>query len=154
EQARRLVRYVVVDLPSGLPPFAKEVFELADEICLVCGDDLASLRNARTQLALVKGVRPNDGPPRIVVSRAVPGAPQIPPSQFERILGVEPFATLPETPAVRAAEFAGAAMAEHAPKAPLTAELRGLAARLGGFKAKEAAGARRGLFGRMLGRGS
>ncbi|MEO0363762.1 MAG: hypothetical protein AAF322_21750, partial [Pseudomonadota bacterium] len=41
EQARRLVRYVVVDLPSGLPPFAKEVFELADEICLVCGDDLA-----------------------------------------------------------------------------------------------------------------
>jgi pilus assembly protein CpaE len=58
---------------------------------IVAVPDLASLRNAKNMIDLIRHARPNDQPPRLVLNQVgVPGRPEIPVKDFAQALGVEP----------------------------------------------------------------
>ncbi|GAD59676.1 type II/IV secretion system ATPase TadZ/CpaE, associated with Flp pilus assembly [Brevundimonas abyssalis TAR-001] len=73
----------------------------ADEVVVVATPDLASLRNAKNMMDLIRQGRPNDAPPRLVLNQVgVPGRPEIPAKDFGAALGVHPSLTIPFEPKV------------------------------------------------------
>jgi pilus assembly protein CpaE len=68
----------------------------ADEVVVVATPDLASLRNAKNMMDLIRQGRPNDAPPRLVLNQVgVPGRPEIPAKDFGAALGVHPSLIIP-----------------------------------------------------------
>ena len=58
--------------------------------------DLASLRNAKNLIDLIKKARPNDAPPHLILNQVgAPGRPEIPVKEFAKALGSEPALVLP-----------------------------------------------------------
>lgn len=73
----------------------------ADEVVVVATPDLASLRNAKNMIDLIRQGRPNDAPPRLVLNQVgVPGRPEIPAKDFGAALGVHPSLVIPFEPKV------------------------------------------------------
>ena len=84
---------MIVDLPHAWTPWIKACLIAADEIVIVATPDLASLRNAKNIIELVRHARPNDTPPRLVINQAnMPKRPEIPAKDFAETMGVEPIA--------------------------------------------------------------
>lgn len=135
DQARRLAKFVIVDLPTGIAPWSAEAFEIADEICLVSGNDLPSLRNARTLVQMLRKARPNDHPIRLIINRLPQKGGPVPASEFKRILGTDVMFEFEETDLVRTVELAGGTLRKEDPKAPIVAKVNQLAAALGSFDA-------------------
>lgn len=142
DQARRLAKFVIVDMPTGISPWSSEVFEIADEVCLVGGNDLPSLRNARTCVQILKKARPNDGPVRFIVNRLPAKGGPVPASEFKRILGVDVEFEISETDIARRAELSGGVFRTEDPKSPAVAQINRLSAALGGFDAPPSAQSR------------
>ena len=68
----------------------------ADEVVVVATPDLASLRNAKNMMDLIRQGRPNDAPPRLVLNQVgLPGRPEIPAKDFGAALGVHPSLVIP-----------------------------------------------------------
>jgi pilus assembly protein CpaE len=92
---------VIVDLPHAWTPWVKASLLAADEIVIVATPDLASLRNARNLVELVKAARPNDAPPKLVLNQlGQPKRPEIPMKDFGETMGLTLSATLPFDPAL------------------------------------------------------
>jgi pilus assembly protein CpaE len=90
---------VIVDLPHGWSPWIKATLVAADEIVIVATPDLASLRNAKNIIELIKQSRPNDTPPRLVLNQVgQPKRPEIPVKDFAETMGFEVAATIPFDP--------------------------------------------------------
>jgi pilus assembly protein CpaE len=71
----------------------------ADDVVITATLDLASLRNAKNLIDLIKKSRPNDAPPHLIINQAgAPGRPEIPVKEFAKALGVEPALVLPFDP--------------------------------------------------------
>ena len=62
DAVRQSTPCVVIDLPHAWTPWMKACLIAADEIVIVATPDLASLRNAKNIIELVKNSRPNDTP--------------------------------------------------------------------------------------------
>ena len=63
---------------------------------MVATPDLASLRNAKNMIDLIRKARPNDAPPRLILNQmGVPGRPEIPVKEFAKALQLEPALVLP-----------------------------------------------------------
>ena len=93
---RATAPYVVLDLPHLWSGWMRRTLLSADDVVVVATPDLASLRNAKNLLDLVKKSRPNDSPPFLVVNQVgVPGRPEIPVKDFSKALGFEPSLVLP-----------------------------------------------------------
>ncbi len=135
DQARRLAKFVIVDMPTGIAPWSSEVFQIADEICLVGGNDLPSLRNARTFVQILKKARPNDRPVRFIVNRLPAKGGPVPASEFKRILGVDVDFEIGETDIARKAELSGGVFRTEDPKSPAVAQVNQLSAALCGIEA-------------------
>jgi pilus assembly protein CpaE len=61
----------------------------ADDVVITAAPDLASLRNAKNIVDLVRGARPNDIPPHLVLNQVgMPGRPEIPVKDFAEALGL------------------------------------------------------------------
>jgi pilus assembly protein CpaE len=83
--------YVVLDLPHAWTPWKRRMLLTSDDVVVVAEPDLASLRNAKNIVDLVRGARPNDAPPRVVLNKVgVPGRPEIPIREFGDALGLAP----------------------------------------------------------------
>jgi pilus assembly protein CpaE len=83
--------YVVLDLPHAWTPWKRRMLVTSDDVIVVAEPDLASLRNAKNIVDLVRAARPNDAPPRVVLNKVgVPGRPEIPVKEFGEALGVAP----------------------------------------------------------------
>jgi pilus assembly protein CpaE len=83
--------YVVLDLPHAWTPWKRRMLVTSDDVIVVAEPDLASLRNAKNVVDLVRAARPNDAPPRVVLNKVgVPGRPEIPAKEFGEALGVTP----------------------------------------------------------------
>jgi pilus assembly protein CpaE len=81
--------YVVLDLPHAWTPWKRRMLTTSDDVVIVAEPDLASLRNAKNIVDLVRAARPNDAPPRVVLNKVgVPGRPEIPPKDFGEALGL------------------------------------------------------------------
>lgn len=88
--------FVVLDLPHVWSAWVKEQIIAADEVVIVATPDLASLRNGKNLLDLVRNARPNDAPPRIVLNQVgMPGRPEIPAKEFGQALGIHPCLSIP-----------------------------------------------------------
>lgn len=125
---------VILDLPHVWTPWAKTCLAAADEIVIVATPDLASLRNAKNMMELLRQSRPNDLAPRLVINQAgIPKRPEIPPKDFAETIGVEPAAILPFDAALFGqAANNGQMLLEVAPRAPVSEGLRRLSGLLTG----------------------
>ncbi|PHY18352.1 CpaE family protein [Caulobacter sp. BP25] len=96
---RAAAPYVVLDLPHVWSAWTRRVLLGSDELVVVATPDLASLRNAKNMIDLVRAARPNDAPPRLVLNQVgVPGRPEIPVKDFGEALGLAPSLVLPFDP--------------------------------------------------------
>lgn len=94
-KVRSVAPFIVMDLPHVWTPWLKKCLIAADEVVIVATPDLASLRNAKNLIELLKSFRPNDNPPRVVLNQVdMPGRPEIPVKDFTAALGVAPACTI------------------------------------------------------------
>jgi pilus assembly protein CpaE len=91
--------YVVLDLPHLWSGWMRKTILSADDVVITATPDLASLRNAKNLIDLVKKARPNDAPPHLILNQVgAPGRPEIPVKEFAKALGLEPALVLPFDP--------------------------------------------------------
>ena len=96
QKIRATAPFVVLDLPHLWSKWMRRTLITADEVVIVASPDLASLRNAKHMIDLVRQGRPNDAPPRLVLNQVgVPGRPEIPLKDFTSALGVHPSMIIP-----------------------------------------------------------
>ncbi len=96
---RRVMPYVVLDLPHAWNNWTYQTLLGSDEVILICQPDLASLRNGKNIIDQLKAQRPNDAPPRLIMNMmGVPKRPEIPVKDFAAAIEVEPDTVLPFDP--------------------------------------------------------
>lgn len=132
--ARASFPHVMLDLPTAWSPLVRHGLMTADTITLVAEPDLGNLRNARCLVDFLKGARPNDPPPQLILNRVgLPKRKEIGAKQFAASLGLPLAAEIPfDATLFSAAEVKGQMIAEASPKAAIAAILAGLAARMTG----------------------
>jgi pilus assembly protein CpaE len=95
-KVRASAPFIVMDLPHLWTPWLKRNLIAADEVVIVATPDLASLRNAKNMIDLLKAMRPNDVAPHLILNQTeTPGRPEIPYKEFVNAVGVEPTAVIP-----------------------------------------------------------
>jgi pilus assembly protein CpaE len=93
ERVRRTSPFVVLDLPHVWTSWVKQILLGADDVIIVAGPDLASLRNTKNILDLLRAMRPYDAQPTVALSMVgVPKRPEIPFKDFAEALGSQPVA--------------------------------------------------------------
>lgn len=98
-QVRNSLPCVVVDMPHAWSSWSRETLCAADEIVIVATPDLASLRNTKNMLDVIKSRRVNDALPKLVLNQVgVPKRPEIPVKEFANAVGQEPVLVLPFEP--------------------------------------------------------
>ncbi|MHA7899129.1 MAG: AAA family ATPase [Henriciella sp.] len=99
DTVRRVMPYVVLDMPHAWNEWTYQTLLASDEVILVCQPDLASLRNGKNIIDELKAQRPNDAPPKLVLNMmGVPKRPEIPTKDFAAAIDVEPSIVLPFDP--------------------------------------------------------
>ncbi len=99
DTVRRVMPYVVLDMPHTWTEWTYQTLLASDEVILVCQPDLASLRNGKNIIDELKAQRPNDAPPKLVINMmGVPKRPEIPAKDFAAAIDVEPSIVLPFDP--------------------------------------------------------
>ncbi|GGB76287.1 AAA family ATPase [Henriciella pelagia] len=151
EGVRRLMPYVVLDLPHGWSQWIYNTLVSSDEVILVCQPDLASLRNGKNMLDQLKAQRPNDNPPRLIINMAgVPKRPEIPVKDFASAMGAEPEIILPFDPQLfGTASNKGQMISEADPQAKPSLAIDHLASSLSG---RETAQPQKSLLKKLLGK--
>lgn len=92
---RHSVPCVIVDVPNMWAPWIKYTLLAADEVVITATPELASLRNTKNMVDLLKQARPNDRPPRLVMNQiGIPKRPEIPVADFAKAIGLEPSLTI------------------------------------------------------------
>lgn len=99
QKIRSAAPFVILDLPHVWTAWKRKILLTSDDLVIVATPDLASLRNAKNMVDLVRRARPNDAPPRLVLNQVgVPGRPEIPVKDFGEALGLTPALCLPFDP--------------------------------------------------------
>ena len=81
--AQRSVPHVILDIPHTWNGWTRTTLARADEIVIVASPELANLRNTKNLLDTLKQLRPNDGPPRLILNQVgIPKRPEIAPADF------------------------------------------------------------------------
>jgi pilus assembly protein CpaE len=145
--------YVVLDLPHAWTAWKRRMLVTSDDVVIVAEPDLASLRNAKNILELVRAARPNDAPPRVVMNKVgVPGRPEIPVKDFGEALGLAPCMVIGfDAKLFGQAANNGQMIAEVGPKSRQAENLESLARMISRRETAEAAPARpASLLNRLL----
>ncbi len=96
---RSTAPYVVLDLPHVWSGWMRRMMMTVDDVVVTATPDLASLRNAKNLIDLVRKARPNDHPPQLILNQVgAPGRPEIPVKEFAKALQIEPALVLPFDP--------------------------------------------------------
>ena len=96
---RGTVPYIVLDVPHQWTAWTRRVLIGADDILIVAAPDLASLRNAKSMIDLLRGSRPNDRRPLYCLNMVgVPKRPEIKPADFAKAIEDQPLAIIPFEP--------------------------------------------------------
>ncbi|MDP3660712.1 CpaE family protein [Phenylobacterium sp.] len=125
--------FVILDLPHAWSAWKRKILLSSDDLVIVATPDLASLRNAKNMIDLVRRARPNDAPPRLVLNQVgLPGRPEIPVKDFGAALGITPAAVLPfDAKLFGQAANNGQMIAEIGPKSKAAEALDNLAQQIG-----------------------
>jgi pilus assembly protein CpaE len=142
--------WIVLDLPHGWTAWTRRMLIAADEVIVVAAPDLANLRNAKNIIDTIRGARPNDYPPRLVINGlGMPRRPEIALADFTKTVEAEPFAVIPhDVKLFGSAANNGQMVAEIEPKGKVAETFGELAAKLAGRP--EARAAKRGVFDPFL----
>lgn len=134
EVAQSNVPFVVLDVPHVWTPWTKKTLLAADEVVITATPDLASLRNAKSLVDLLKQARPNDGPPKLVLNQVgVPKRTEIKPDRFAAVLQIKPMACIPFEPAAfSTAASEGRMIADVSPKAAVRNDFEEIAQAISG----------------------
>ena len=129
DQVRASVPCVVVDMPHAWTVWSRQTMCRADDVVIVATPDLASLRNAKNMIDVIKAQRPNDTPPKLVINQTgVPKRPEIPAKEFAAAVGQEPALVIPFEPQLfGVAANNGQMLAEVQPNARPSEAMRQLA---------------------------
>ena len=99
DTAQRSAPLVVLDIPHVWTAWSKNTLTLADDIIITATPELANLRNAKNLFDLLKKIRPNDAPPKLILNQVgIPKRTEISVSDFCQPLGVTPIAVIPFDP--------------------------------------------------------
>ncbi len=99
ETAQRSAPLLVLDVPHIWSGWSKSVLMQADEIVITATPELANLRNTKNLVDMLKKLRPNDAPPRLVLNQSgMPKRPEITSADFAEPLGIETLAVIPFDP--------------------------------------------------------
>lgn len=99
DAVRQCTPCVVIDLPHQWTPWVRQTLLASDDIVIVATPDLASLRTAKALTDLVRQNRPNDPPPKFVMTQVgTPRRPEIPVKDFAATIGLSPTMVLPFEP--------------------------------------------------------
>ncbi len=136
DAVRQVTPCVILDLPHSWLPWVKASLIGADEIVLVATPDLASLRNAKNLMEILRHNRANDTAPKLVLNQVgQPKRPEIPVKDFAETFGVEPSMVLAFDPALFGqAANNGQMLAELGQKSPTVDAVRKLAGLITGRK--------------------
>jgi pilus assembly protein CpaE len=134
--ARRMSKVVVLDVPHLWDACIKDVLERANDVLIVAPPDLASLRNVKSLLDVLKPLRPASHEPLIALSMvgASKGS-EISEKDFTGAVGAKPILAFEFDPAL----FAGSALkrqmiGEAAPQSAAARQIDDLAALITGRK--------------------
>ncbi len=93
---RASVPCIVLDVPHLWTGWAKRALVGADEVAIVATPELASLRNAKNLVDLLRAARPNDSVPRLILNQVgLPKRPEIEASEFAKAVGIEVMTSIP-----------------------------------------------------------
>ncbi len=96
QRIRSTAPFIVLDLPHQWNSWIKQTLLSSDDLVIVATPDLASLRNTKNIVDLVRRARPNDAPPRLLINQfGMLGRPEIPVKEFAKALMFEPALVLP-----------------------------------------------------------
>lgn len=87
---------IIADVPSQWTDWSKQLLMSSDDIIIVAAPELASLRNTKNILDMLKAERQNDTPPRLVLNQVgMPKRPEIDVEEFSDALEMEPICVIP-----------------------------------------------------------
>jgi pilus assembly protein CpaE len=99
DTAQRSAPMLVLDVPHVWNGWTKNTLMQADEVVITATPELANLRNTKNLVDMLKKLRPNDGPPRLIVNQAgIPKRPEISAADFAEPLGISPMSVIPFEP--------------------------------------------------------
>ncbi|WP_336056091.1 AAA family ATPase [Nitratireductor sp. CH_MIT9313-5] len=99
DTVQRTAPHVVLDVPHIWSSWSKTTLARADEVVITATPELANLRNTKNLVDMLKKLRPNDGPPKLILNQVgVPKRPEITAADFAEPLGIEPLAVIPFEP--------------------------------------------------------
>lgn len=126
--------HVVLDVPHTWSEWTRRTLVAADEVVITATPDLASLRNARNLVQLLRKARPNDPDPRLVLNQmGIPKRPEIKVAQFAEVLKLKPLVSIPfDGRAFGMAATSGRMLPDVSRRGPYASILRQLAETLAG----------------------
>jgi pilus assembly protein CpaE len=99
DTAQRSAPMLILDVPHIWSGWSKNTLMKADDIVITATPELANLRNAKNMVDMLKKLRPNDPPPKLVINQTgVPKRPEISAQDFAEPLGITPMAVIPFEP--------------------------------------------------------
>jgi pilus assembly protein CpaE len=133
---RTSVPCVIVDVPNMWAPWIKHTLVHADRVVITATPELASLRNTKNLVDMLKQARPNDRPPIVVINQfGVPKRPEIPPVEFGKAIGIDIACVIPHDPqSFGTAQSNGQMLFEVAPKCKAAEAIAALAQTLAGVE--------------------
>jgi pilus assembly protein CpaE len=99
DTAQRTAPLLVLDVPHVWTGWTKNTLTKADDVIITATPELANLRNAKNLVDMLKRLRPNDPPPKLVLNQAgMPKRPEISAEDFAEPLGLVPMSVIPFDP--------------------------------------------------------
>jgi pilus assembly protein CpaE len=99
DTAQRSAPLLVLDLPHGWNGWTRSTLMQSDEVVITATPELANLRNTKNLVDMLKKIRPNDGPPKLIINQAgIPKRPEISAADFADPLGITPMSVIPFEP--------------------------------------------------------
>lgn len=99
DTAQRTAPVIVLDVPHIWSGWSKSTLMHADEVVITATPELANLRNTKNLMDMLKRLRPNDPPPKLILNQTgVPKRPEISVQDFAEPLETEPMAVIPFDP--------------------------------------------------------
>ncbi|MCC7107573.1 MAG: AAA family ATPase [Chloroflexi bacterium] len=97
--AQRSAPFLVLDVPHIWNGWTKSTLMQADEVVITATPELANLRNTKNLVDMLKKLRPNDVPPKLVINQTgIAKRPEISAADFTEPLGISPMAVIPFDP--------------------------------------------------------
>jgi pilus assembly protein CpaE len=96
DTAQRSAPVIVLDVPHIWSGWSKNTLVKADEIVITATPELANLRNTKNLVDMLKKLRPNDTPPKLIINQVgIPKRPEISADDFAEPIGLTPMAVIP-----------------------------------------------------------